>query len=108
MKREQALARVQHDQFLLDVFRFERTRMEHIIDVALQHEDQALHWDQYEYLKKMASSFVGLDAPSADLRTTWHYHVMAEFIDWLLIMGERAEKKQSEENCFFSEQERKS
>ncbi len=82
--KAQALARIERNSRLAQVYTLEQDRLEQVIDLALMVEDPANHWREYERLKEMASRFVGFQARHDELRTCQHYEVMLAFIDWLL------------------------
>jgi hypothetical protein len=82
--RQQAITHIQENRLLAQVYQLEKERLEQIVDLALMVEDPASHWREYERLKRMASRFVGWDANHPELKTTTHYEVMVNFIDWLL------------------------
>lgn len=82
--KQQAIAHIQENWLLAQVYELEKERLEQIVDLALMVESPDSHWQEYERLKEMASRFVGFDANHPKLKTTAHYEVMVNFIDWLL------------------------
>jgi len=90
MHKEHALSKIQCNTELAQVYRLERAQIETIIDTALIHNDPARHWFAYSDLKAQVTKIVGWEAPRQELRSSAHYDVMVEFIDWLLSLGEKA------------------
>ena len=82
--RKQALARIQQYERLVDIYTFERERLEMIVELALMVEKPVNHWIEYERLKDLMSQFVGYGARHKEISTCQHYEIMLDFIEWLL------------------------
>lgn len=83
-KKEQALSYINQERLLKQVRQVEATRLDKLIDNALNMPQEVGHWQAYEILKREAMAFVGFEAKCEAVATPAHYSLMLTFIDWLL------------------------
>jgi hypothetical protein len=79
-----ALIEIQQKHGLTEIYRVEPTRLMQVVDLVLMQPPDTNRWKAYERLKKIASRFVGWNAEKDELRTTWHYEAILDFLGFLL------------------------
>jgi hypothetical protein len=83
-RKQQALARVDHNELLLETYQLEKESIDLLIDQALDFPASANRWQAYSALKKQVSLITGWHAAHRSLMPSIYYEVLINFVDYLL------------------------
>lgn len=84
MKQEQALEIISNDRRLVEIAKYERGVLLHIVDRALDKQQSTNRWKTYEELKSLASQIAGWHSDHPELATSQHYEALIRCIDQML------------------------
>lgn len=84
IRQQQALARVDRNELLLETYQLEKESIDLLIDQALDFPVSANRWQAYSALKKQVSFITGWYAALRSLMPSIYYEVLIDFVDYLL------------------------
>lgn len=84
MTYSQALAQMKHNEAMLEIYQIERKNIDEIVNQAINFPPGANRWAAYSALKKQGDLLVGWNAFSEGIKTSKHYKVLLDFIDYLV------------------------
>lgn len=80
LRKTKALARIQQQACLQEIYRTEPVRTEQLIELAFTQPPDVHYWRLYSALKRFMSQFVGWDADQLAIRTSMHYEALTTVI----------------------------